>query len=104
MFRRDAVAICDRMDCEFFGGESKGEVLRKTLPIASKLFIEASGGHSVNRSQVAIDHHLLLTDGQNSNIWGLVSHTADGNGLSFSTNQASRRYQLSSGLGRGLIL
>src|SRR4030095_5944783 len=73
------------------------EVFGKTLPIASKLFMEAPRGHPVNRSEVAIEHHLLVTDGQNSNVWRLVSHTADGNGLSFSTNQASRRYQLAGG-------
>jgi len=83
--------------CKFFGGELKGEVFGKTLPIASKLFIEAPRGHPVNRSEVAIEHHLLLTDRQNSNVWGFISHTPQGNGLSFSTNQASGRYQLSGG-------
>ena len=75
----------------------KGEVFGKTLPIASKLFIKTLRGHPINRSEVAIEHDLLFTDGENSNVWGLVSHAADSNGLSLSTNQASRRYQLSGG-------
>jgi hypothetical protein len=63
----------------------KGEVFGKTLPIASKLFIEALRGHSINRSEVAIEHDFLSADTQNFNVWALISHVANSNGLSLST-------------------
>jgi hypothetical protein len=68
----------------------KGEVFGEPFSISSKLFVESLRGYHIDCSEVAIEHDLLAADGKNPDIRGFISDAADGNGLSLSTNQASR--------------
>ena len=63
----DAVTICDRIEL-YSTFEPKREVGRKLAPIPAKRLIENSCGDAINACKIEIQHNLLITNRQNSNV------------------------------------